>query len=356
MPAAASLTTNFRCLDATDPDWNVLIKKCRGWHPFYLSGLVKTEAAFHKASAKLLVSGSGEEIVVYPVLAFLLPGKHEPGYDLCGLPYAGPISSTEDPAVHSRLVTDFRNALHDLAPDYGWVTDFCRLNPFATTPVSDEDRSDSAEQVYVDLTGEYEQIQDGYKAGGRRNVKRANSAAGELKPLATESDYVSFASLYRIRMSELKAPPRYRFDEEYFRALFHCFRDNCLLLGAFMNGRLAGGSLNLRGNGYLFSYLLAVDYGYQHVRLSHGLNDLAVRIGNRQGDKVYVLGGGVCGADSVLEYKKSFSSKTFPQVCLKVVLDKKQYDRLCADGTPKDTNASFFPPWRQQCDTSSYEN
>ena len=349
MPAAAvPLVGNLECLDPDHPGWDVIVMTCREWHPFYLSGFIRAEATFHKAEAKLLVFRTAEGIAVYPVLAFPFANGAEITYDLRGQLYAGPISSAEDTERHAELIRGLRSVISQVAPTYGWVTDFCRLNPFTSTPLSEQDVSHASNHLYVDLTRGYERIWSEYAPAARKNVKGANRGTVEMRPLRNETEYLAFAALYQRRMNELGASPRYRYATEYFRVLCRDFRDYSLVLGAFIDGQLVGGSFNLKGNMRLFSHVLAVDTTYHHFTLSHGLQDLAIRLGVQQGFKVYVLGGGVRGEDKVFAYKRSLSQEMFPQVRIDIVLDRERYERLCAQDRIQKEKTAFFPPYKQQ--------
>lgn len=348
MPAATFPVRTLECLEPENPAWDRLVMQCREWHPFYLSGCIKAGAAFHKGEGKLLVFRNEEGIALYPVIAFPLENGGKRTYDLCGQPYAGPISNAADPSRHAGLLVGLRNAIQEMAPAYGWVTDFCRLNPFVATPFPKEAANQVANQVYVDLTRGYDRICKEYSGATRKNVKRANSAIQELRPLASEAECLSLADLYQMRMKEFKASLRYHYDNTYFKALYRDLRAHSLFLGAFVDGRLVGGSLGMRGNGYIFSYLIGADPSFQNYRLNNGLTDLAIRFGIQHGDRTLVLGGGVCGEDSVYAHKKSVSSETFNQVCLNLVLDWKRYHELCAQCPPEVRKTTFFPPYRQQ--------
>jgi len=83
-PAAFSLAGNLECLDLEHPEWDALVRMCQEWHPFYLSGFVRAEAAFRKADAKLLVFRTREAIAIYPVLVFSFRNGAATTYALCG--------------------------------------------------------------------------------------------------------------------------------------------------------------------------------------------------------------------------------------------------------------------------------
>jgi GNAT superfamily N-acetyltransferase len=320
---------------------------CREWHPFYLSGFIRAEGAFHKAEGKLLVFKTADGIAVYPVLAFSFVNEGGITYDLRGQLYAGPISSADSPERHAELIRGLRSAMKEAASAYGWVTDFCRLNPFTSTPPSEEDVSHISNHVYVDLTLGYERIWKGYEPAARRNVKGANRSAAEMRPLLNETEYLSFGELYQRRMNELRASPRYRYGREYFRALYRDLSDYSLVVGAFVEGQLVAGSFNLKGNGRLLSHLLAVDPTYRHFKLGTGLLDLAIRLAIQQGCKIYLLGGGVRGEDKVFAYKKSLTQDMLSQVRLDIILDKERYQRLSARYCTQKQATDFFPPYRQ---------
>jgi hypothetical protein len=98
----------------------------------------------------------------------------------------------------------------------------------------------------------------------------------------------------------------------------------------------------------MFAYFAAVDSAYRRFGLSHGLHDLAIRIGLRDGYKAYVLGGGVHGEDSVYSYKRSLSPAVFSQLRLNIVLDRQRYEQLCAECSVQEETPDFFPPYRQE--------
>jgi hypothetical protein len=346
--AQATLTPSgtLDLLGPDDPEWDALVMQCREWHPFYLSAFLGAEAAFYAAQATLLVFRGRAGIAVYPVL--LLPFRHagQEVFDLRGTLYAGPTSNADDRRLHLSLVNGLRAALRESARSYGWITDFCRLNPFV--PRAENTDGPGVDHVYVDLTRGYECVRNGYARTARSDVRRAYAGAVEFRPLLDELEHRSFASLYALRMRSLGAARRYRFDDAYFSTLFRTFRDWSLATGAFIEGRLAGAMLEITGNGYVFFYLRAVDPAVRHLRVDHGLDDLGIRLGIEAGNKVCVLGGGVRGNDGVYRYKKSFSPTSFAHVCQATVLDQERYDELCASCRDGECPPLFFPPYRRE--------
>lgn len=333
-------------LGPEDPDWNALVMQCREWHPFYLSAFLKAEAAFRAAEATLLVFRARSGIAVYPVLLLPFRQAGQVFFDLRGSLYAGPISNSADPSVHFSLVNGLRTALREAARSHGWVTDFCRPNPFV--PIAGSTDGPPTDHVYVELTRGYESVRNDYARTARSNVRRAHAAGVEFRPLMDEVEHRSFASLYALRMRSLGAARRYRFDDAYFSTLFRSFRDYSFVTGAFVEGRLAGGMLGITGNGYVFFYVRAVDPAVRHLRVDHGLDDLGIRLSIESGNKLCVLGGGVHGRDGVYRYKKAFSSTSFAHVCQATVLDQERYEELCASCFSGHGPPQFFPPYRRE--------
>ncbi len=340
-------TGKFRCLDASDPQWDILVRSCRSWHPYYLSGFVQAEAQFHRARARLLCYEAQEGVAVYPVIEKPFHSDLGTTFDLRGQLYAGPITDADNLELHQTLVTVLRQAMVVNASTYGWVTDFCRLNPFAfeSTPWPGSETA-SSEHVYVDLTLGYKKIwNEGYKKPCRRRIKASRKEGLTFETFDDDKNLSDFATLYSESMERANAHPRYRYTKAYFQSLQKHLKGSVCFGSVAYNGKMIGGDVLLFGNDYTFAFVGAVMSEYRELSPNNGRYDYIIQDSCKRGDKTYVLGGGISGNDGVFKFKQGFSSNTIQAELTKTILAPMRYEELCDATVGKHNRADYFPAY-----------
>ena len=300
-------STQFFWLTTKSSLWDDIIKRCHFWHPFYLSGFTKAEELFFHAEGRLFIYQSAAGFVLYPALLQPYRTRNATYFDLRSNLYAGPISNARDEEGHRQLVSGLIRAIEAAARANGWVTDYCRNNPFR--PMDLEGRYANTlrdAHVAIDCSSDYAEVYRFYYPSVRRCIRRAEQAGLERRPLTTIDQIDSLADLYDESMRRLNAPQRYRFDRGYFLFLGHFFADYVDIDGIYLGDQIIGGGVRLVGNGYAFAYLACTDPLARHLRPSHFYHHRAIRKYCERGFKYFVLGGGVPGRPGVLDFKRYF--------------------------------------------------
>lgn len=339
----------FYWLQTDDPLWDRQVKRCRCWHPFYLSGFMRAEVGFFGGAGKLLVYEEGGEVAVYPVLEQPWPTTDGSVYDLRGNLYAGPISSARDEDAHQSLASGLAAAMRSSSAANRWVTDFCRVNPFRPSrgdsyPIAQS----TSPQVLILCRRGYSAVYGAYSAALKRNVRIADRFSLHFRHLSGDSEIDSLADLYGGAMRRVNASQRYCFDREYFRTLSAALGTHVNSCGVFLQDRLVSGGVRLVGNGFSFSYLQCKDAQGDSARPSHFYLNEAIRESCQQGLDYFVLGGGVPGQPGVMDFKRSFSADQIDVTYASNVLDRGRYAKLCLAAPAYTGDSSFFPPYRTQ--------
>jgi hypothetical protein len=171
----------------------------------------------------------------------------------------------------------------------------------------------------------------------RNMVRKAEKNGLVYKPEYNYKSLSEFVNLYNITMKRIGADEFYYFDDEYYVAFEKAFKNNGFLGTVRKDGILICASL----------FMYSQEYGHYHLEgsnpdfLNLGANNLLLwetaKEFNRLGVKRFHLGGGysTLSDDSLLKFKKSFSSNIDDFYIGKWIFNEERYNELKKDWVEK---------------------
>ena len=220
--------------------------------------------------------------------------------------YGGPISNSDDP----EFVRMAEHSLAEWAQDNSVVAEFLRFHPLVPHPKWYQgDVIDNRETVYIDLAGDlFEQ----YQTRRRTDVRRFLESDLRVERILPQVMQDVFPGLYKGNMDRVGAAGDYYFPKSYFDALFH-FR-GCENWLAYTGDQPIAGAVILASDqaGVAEYHLSAKMQGSESNRAMIGLLHVAANYYKSMSYRYFYLGGGrgVDAGDSLLFFKKGFSSLT----------------------------------------------
>ena len=286
------------------------------------------------AEGKLFFFEAGGHLWVYPFLLLTLRriGRRNltiPIRDIeSAYGYAGPVSSSSDPAFLSKAWASFSEWTHD----YGVVAEFVRLHPL----VCNEGFLDPAMNCTIDretVSIDLERIQEGaspYESKALYMVRRAERAGVQIDVVPPYAGMAAFKNLYRRTMDRLSAAPYYYFSDAYFAGLETLATRSGWLLAAVQDGQWIGAAIFLRGACWMHYHLSAADPDNRVPGVMNLLLHRAAVLGAQEGLLRFHLGGGATKMpqDSLLRFKKSMATEVHGFRIASRVHKIAAYDRL----------------------------
>jgi hypothetical protein len=265
--------------------------------------------------------------------------------------YCGPLSS--EPAVPEPVRQRFMRHLLDELRDRRVVTVFSRLHPLlaqAHVLHGVGELSLHGPTVSVDLTMPDELRRAGYSRSTRRNLRRLQLMGATSTVGCTPQVLDVFAELYEQTMWHAGAAAHYHLDRAYFHRLHAALGDALQAVSVEIDGEVAAMGLYTACNGIVQAHLGASDPAMRRLAPAKLEIDSATAWARAARFRVLHLGGGRSArADSLYEFKRSFSDVVHRFYSWRVVLDPRGYARLCAavadGGGPHDDG--FFPRYRR---------
>ncbi|MGZ3458349.1 MAG: lipid II:glycine glycyltransferase FemX [Archangium sp.] len=209
------------------------------------------------------------------------------------------------------------------------------------------------ETLFIDLTPSEEELFARCHPNHQRNIRKALKHGLEFRVLVAHEalpHLEEFYRLYRTTMLKVGSLPYCYFSMEYLERLFSRFGPGALLGAVFLDGRMISAALCLREGDTLVYHLGASEEASLHLGPNvfqfHHLSLWA----RRNGLRVFHLGGGHRGRDSLFQFKHRFNPEGTlefhigrkvhqPEVYARLV---ESWQRYHAQEIP----ASFFPAYR----------
>ena len=210
----------------------------------------------------------------------------------------------------------------------------------------------SGETVAIDLTLGEDALWQQIRSNHRRDITKS-LARGETADVDPAwSGQPMFVQAYRETMTRVGAASYYFFPDEYFDDLRLALGEHVHLWTVRNGPAVIAGAVFTECNGIVQYHLGGT---LNDALPSNPLKLLFWRAATwfkERGNRWLHLGGGFGGAqDSLMHFKRGFSSRTFPFYTWRVVLNPKMYDDLLTRaghmrdaGTPA---TSFFPAYRE---------
>ena len=238
--------------------------------------------------------------------------------------YGGPLSNSDD-APFLKMADD---AFRLWARENSVVAEFLRFHPLISQRKWYAGRvANNRETVSIDLSKD---LFDQYEKRRQPDVKRFLESGLTARRVPPDSMQRVFPALYRENMDRVGAKPDYYFAESYLEALFRFSgTDNWLVYSE--DTPLAGAVILTSTQARVAEYHLGADrQGSGQQRAIVGLLHTAATYYQSMRFERFYLGGGRTTApdDSLLFFKKGFSSLTGPYQIGSRVFESEDYARL----------------------------
>ena len=345
-------------LEPDDPRWMEAVRAMRHHDVYHLPGYAKTSAladggrpiAYHArdGAAHFLAP-----LIVRPVPADLSVGA---GWHDVTSPYGypSPLCSSTDPAVQSRMLAGFCDALRKA----GFVSAFLRLHPLLPPPApapSLESAGLVVEQgatLYADLSPPLEDLQRGLRRSLRRDLKWQRET-GFTARIDDWDHYEAFIAVYLENMARVQSSGYYRFPRAYFDAMRQQVPQAHLAAVFSPEGELAAAEMFFEEDGIVQGHIAGTSTKFLKAAPSTMLYDAVQTWAKQRGNRALNYGMGIGGKrDSVFHFKQGFATHEAPYRTLRIILDPLRYRALVdewtrAGGEGADDPQGFFPHYRK---------
>lgn len=266
--------------------------------------------------------------------------------------YGGPLCAEP----HEQLLWEFRAEFEDWCRGANIVSEFVRFHPLSDIHRLLEGTMDivyDRESVFIDLSRTEEELFGRYHPSHQRNIRKALKSGLEFRVLEGHEALQQlevFYCLYRATMDKVGALPYYYFSTEYLERLFSRLGRSALLGAVFLDGRMISAALCLHEGDVLTYHLGASETASLHLGMNtfqfHHISLWA----RRNGLRVFHLGGGHRGRDSLFQFKHRFNPEgTLMLNHGKKVHHHEVYERLVEGWKQYHAQSlaeSYFPAYR----------
>lgn len=343
-------------LDPGDNRWRDFLRGVR--HDVYhLPGYVALAARCEGGRPIAFHASDGEDAMLVPLLLRRVPQGLCRGDELWDAVspygYASPLFTRPDSSeVCRRLMETFIGA----ACDQGLVTLFLRMHPLLDGPLQVLSGMgtlvEHGNTVSIDLRQSPDELSRDMSTNHRRGIRKL-CKAGFHAVLDVWEYLPDFVRIYRQTMARVGAEVFYFFKESYFedlRTFLEAHLHLCCVLSP--DGKVAAAGLFTLVDGILEYHLGGSRDDYLDFAPSKIMFAFMRNWGQRQGERLFHLGGGLGGRnDSLFAFKAGFSSRLTPFHTFRLVLNQNLYSSLCASwekrsGMPM-FGIDFFPAYRK---------
>jgi len=298
--------------------------------------------------------------VALPLVRERIPGTFL--YDYTSVyGYGGPVCSQ---APDAEQAGRFAEAVATYMVEHRAVAVFSRLHPY----IADQERlltglgevCGAGNVVNIDITLPPEEVRAAYGKSVKNQLNRLRRNCS-IRRVETDADLVLFAEIYVETMDRLAASDSYLFDLGYFRAFRSSTDFETVILLAIddESGEATAGAMFVKTGEIVQYHLSGTRTAWIDQRSSKLLID-AMRIeAAEQGYRYFNLGGGLgARADTLFDYKASFSKDVRPFSTWRYIVSPAQYDELVvlalrdAAATGLCIDPDFFPRYRAPASAS----
>lgn len=342
------MTNAVSIYHTADPGWTEALRAFPEAlrQPGFLPGYHHLLECNGDGRAELFVYAEGERKFLYPYMVNpigrigteVITGEL---YDIQSVyGYTGPIATDPGEAFLQRA----NEAFEAYARERHIVAEFVRFNPllrnqellpFATRLQVFKDKPFVFRPFPGSLDALWESIVPGKKRRFLRNccAQAESDAEVEWGFGTARETFDAFTGLYLRHMDRIGADEYYSHSPAYFEALFEFIQEHGTLVWMRYRGQYVAINCYLHEGGTVYYHHSARDAGTEapaylpSAHFMHGLLHFAAA-----GFSGCLLGGGRTGAedDSLLRFKRAFSTETADLYLGKRVHDPVQYARLCA--------------------------
>jgi lipid II:glycine glycyltransferase (peptidoglycan interpeptide bridge formation enzyme) len=256
-------------------------------------------------------------------------------------------------------VSLFFDTLAEYAHHNNIVSEFVRFHPWLKTQENCDGLMSITfwnQVVAVDLTKSEDHIWAECDVKNRNRIRKSIKCGVRIEQDTSFEFMDDFCRLYYQTMDRNNAPSFYYFEKAFFHNLITLLPDNCALFHAQFENRIIASLIVIYSVDFVHAYLAGTDEDFFHVAPCNLLFYKTALWAQRQGFKLFTLGGGRTADpnDSLLAFKKRFSKSCFKYYIGKKIHTRHIYDFLCRQCIKNEKadnilvkQPDFFPLYRR---------
>jgi hypothetical protein len=312
--------------------WSALSETRRS--TFLHPDFVAASARWEGGEAECLHVVDGDRSLLYPYVRHAIPDTSDGSFDIqTAYGYGGPLFVGE--WDHASRVDVLREVGQHLA-ERGGVAEFVRCHERWTDFDALTDAGYTTPVVRTNVTCDLstDSITMSWASNVRRNLKRAASVGLRWRIGTTADDLWSFIRIYMMTAARLEMAGSYRFDDDYFRALFAMgSRLVQFVLVETVGGETIAAALVIHGGELAHYHLGGSDLAHQADRPNDFLYMGMAEAARSAGCRYMAWGGGLStdSADTLLRFKSGFGEIKTPARIGCRVLNARAYQGLVGD-------------------------
>lgn len=266
--------------------------------------------------------------------------------------YGGPLYDVSD----EDTIRAFREAFDEYCRNENIISEFVRFHPMLDNHKYLHDLMDIkkiSQTIYIDLNKNEEEMFMNYHNNHRRNIKKAVKNELEYRILrgADAFSYIDdFLDLYNETMDKLNASSYYYFSKEYFENILNGLSEQSFIGAVFFEGQMITAALCMYCGKNLHYHLGCSKKEFLHLGVNAFQFHNIALWGKENGYRVFHLGGGYAGSESLFNFKKRFN----PEGTLDFYIGKKIHNSVLYQKLLKDWEiyysqvscSNYFPAYR----------
>lgn len=248
--------------------------------------------------------------------------------------YSGPLANNND----NNFLKNAWSYFLKYCENEGIICGFIRFNPLADNHLlvlSEYVQVEKVKEIVVStIKGKNEQdIWAQYTSNTRNKIKLAQKHNIKIHHFNTQEALLIFKDIYYQTMDRLKADSFYYFDDAFLKRIYKYLKDNFVVFIAYLEEKVVGGALIFFTREVVYYFLSASLGEGRQCGAANLLRHEAASFARRQDIRMINFGGGKTSEqnDSLFKFKKGFSKETKDFYIGKVLVNEKEYSRLCKE-------------------------
>ncbi|MGI9387566.1 MAG: GNAT family N-acetyltransferase [Methyloligellaceae bacterium] len=347
------LTSDYTVLSSKQYDeWRDFYDRIALSHVFAAPKYIEFLSWYYGYDAELFVYQYDDGFVYYPYFKRPLEGLDKLSgvdldlkgrFDIHSSWYnGGPLCN--DPDKMESVGPGFIEAFRDHVRRNAFVTEFVRFDTNIGNHLlyPQDEVIFNRETVFVDLTKGPDDVWKGYTTQNRSRLKKALAAGVTIREHTSDDEaaWDDFVKVYQDEMVRKNAPHHLRFNEEFFHQYRRRVGRNTMLLGAWYEDKLVGGSVVVFDQHLSYHFLNASDPDHWKLGVNHVLYSDSIRWSQENGFRLFDFMG---GREGVFKFKKHFSKTRGKLNLLNAIHDKPFHDEILTRAGLE--SGGHFPPW-----------
>ena len=291
------------------------------------------------------IYSEGEKIYLYPFLLQQIPQLHSCSDIITPYGYGGPIYTSNSREFLARAYECFKSGISER----NVVAELIKFHPILNNQQALKDVIDGSVMavcptVYAisDISDDHRWIKV-YTHANRKNINKAMRNGAQIRIGQSPEDWSEFIRLYEKNLLFNDSRSEYYFSESYYSAIRDTLEGHYKIFSVIIDCVVVASILVLLGKQYAHCHLLGTDPEYRNVGVTNFLHHELILWCKSNGYNILHMGGGRSNSesDSLLKFKKNFSSELAIFHIGECVHDSGKYKLLCAQWESENPQSEF---------------